>query len=213
LINKIPKDNWVDIGNPWNLLDANQMGLANINHQIKGKVEKGAFLNGPVTLASTARVLSGAYIEGPVFIDEGSCVGPNCYIRPYTSIGKEVRIGNACEIKNSLIFDKSKIGHLSYVGDSIIGENCNLGAGTILANYRLDTKTIRMNIKGKMIDSYRKKLGSILGDDVKVGVNSLIMPGVKVGAKSLIGPNVVVYKDLPTNTKIFLKQDTITKKI
>ncbi|RLI17918.1 glucose-1-phosphate thymidylyltransferase, partial [Candidatus Bathyarchaeota archaeon] len=159
-----------------------------------------------VSVAETARIRSGAYIEGPAFIDEESDIGPNCYIRPCTSIGKKVRIGNACEIKNSIIMDNTHIGHLSYVGDSIIGENCNLGAGTITANYRLDAKTIKMKIKDKVVDSERTKLGAVLGDNVKAGINTLFMPGVKVGCNSWIGPNVVVYRDLPPNTITLLKQ-------
>jgi len=102
--------------------------------------------------------------------------------------------------------DNTHIGHLSYVGDSIIGENCNLGAGTITANYRLDAKTIKMKIKDKVVDSERTKLGAVLGDNVKAGINTLFMPGVKVGCNSWIGPNVVVYRDLPSNTITLLKQ-------
>jgi bifunctional UDP-N-acetylglucosamine pyrophosphorylase/glucosamine-1-phosphate N-acetyltransferase len=178
-----------------------------MEHKVFGTVENGAHLIGPVTVAETARIRSGAYIEGPAFIDEGSDIGPNCYIRACTSIGKNVRIGNACEIKNSLIMDHTHIGHLSYVGDSILCEHCNLGAGTITANYRLDAGTVKMMIKGKVVDSGRKKLGAILGDNVKTGINALLMPGVKVGANSWVGPNFMVNKDLPANTKALLQQN------
>jgi bifunctional UDP-N-acetylglucosamine pyrophosphorylase/glucosamine-1-phosphate N-acetyltransferase len=118
-----------------------------------------------------------------------------------------VRIGNACEIKNSIIMDGVHIGHLSYVGDSIIGENCNLGAGTITANYRFDAGTIKMMVKDKLVDSGRTKLGAVLGDNVKTGINALLMPGVKVGNNCWIGPNVVVHRDVPSGTAVFLKQN------
>ena len=203
---EISKDEWLDIGRPWDLLKANRWILQRTKHKVLGTVENGAHLIGPVSVAETSRIRSGAYIEGPAFIDEESDIGPNCYIRPCTSIGKKVRIGNACEIKNSIIMDNTHIGHLSYVGDSIIGENCNLGAGTITANYRLDAKTIKMKIKDKVVDSERTKLGAVLGDNVKAGINTLFMPGVKVGCNSWIGPNVVVYRDLPSNTITLLKQ-------
>jgi len=203
---EISKDEWLDIGRPWDLLKANRWILQRTKHKVLGTIENGAHLIGPVSVAETARIRSGAYIEGPAFIDEESDIGPNCYIRPCTSIGKKVRIGNACEIKNSIIMDNTHIGHLSYVGDSIIGENCNLGAGTITANYRLDAKTIKMKIKDKVVDSERTKLGAVLGDNVKAGINTLFMPGVKVGCNSWIGPNVVVYRDLPPNTITLLKQ-------
>ncbi|MBS7636494.1 NTP transferase domain-containing protein [Candidatus Bathyarchaeota archaeon] len=210
---EIQRDEWFDIGRPWDLLEANRWALTRMEHSIFGNVEEGAHIVGPVTVAETARIRSGAYIEGPAYIGENSDVGPNCYIRPYTSIGKNVRIGNACEIKNSIIMDGVHIGHLSYVGDSIIGENCNLGAGTITANYRLDAGTIKMTVKDKLVDTGRTKLGAVLGDNVKTGVNALLMPGVKIGNNCWIGPNVTVYRDLPPNVAVFLKQSVEEKSL
>lgn len=204
---KLPTEEWFDIGRPWDLLDANQWMLKKMKHKVYGCVEEGAHLIGPITVAEAARIRSGAYVEGPAFIDEESDIGPNCYIRPYTSIGKNVRIGNACEIKNSIIMDNTHIGHLSYIGDSVLGEKCNLGAGTITANYRLDARPIGMMIKDKLVNSERRKLGAILGDNVKTGINSLLMPGVKVGNDSWVGPNLVLSRDLPSGTIALLKQD------
>ena len=210
---KISEDGWIDIGRPWDLLEANRWALMKMDHKVRGHVENGAHLIGPVSVAETARIRSGAYVEGPAFIDEESDIGPNCYIRPYTSIGKKVRIGNACEIKNSIIMDKVHIGHLSYVGDSILGEYCNLGAGTITANYRLDGGTIKMMVKDRVVDSGRTKLGAVLGDNVKAGINALFMPGVKVGCNSWIGPNVVVYRDVTADTVVLLKQNLEERKL
>ena len=204
---KIAKNEWLDIGRPWDLFEANRWVLDRMIPEVNGVIENGAYLLGHVTVAETARVRSGAYIEGPAYIEEQADVGPNCYIRPYTSIGRTVRIGNACEVKNSIVMDHSHIGHLSYVGDSIIGENCNLAAGTITANYRLDAKTVKMMIKDKMVDTERRKLGAVLGDNVKTGINALFMPGVKVGNDSWIGPNVMVQKDLPSKSIVMLKQE------
>jgi bifunctional UDP-N-acetylglucosamine pyrophosphorylase/glucosamine-1-phosphate N-acetyltransferase len=213
LVVKLSRDDWLDIGRPWDLLEANRWILARMSHRITGFVENGAHLIGPVSVAETARIRSGAYIEGPALIDEESDIGPNCYIRPYTSIGKKVRIGNACEIKASIVMDGTHIGHLSYIGDSIVGENCNVAAGTITANYRLDAGPVKMLVKDTVIDSGRRKLGAILGDNVKTGINALFMPGVKVGNGSWVGSNVVVYKDLPANTVTLLKQELDMKKL
>jgi bifunctional UDP-N-acetylglucosamine pyrophosphorylase/glucosamine-1-phosphate N-acetyltransferase len=210
---KISQDDWIDIGRPWDLLEANRWALMRMDHKVYGYVESGAHLIGPVTVAETAHIRSGAYIEGPALIDEESDIGPNCYIRPYTSIGKKVRVGNACEIKNSIIMDNVHIGHLSYVGDSIVGENCNLGAGTITANYRLDGGTIKMVVKDNVVDSGRTKLGAVLGDGVKAGINALFMPGVKVGCNSWIGPGVVVHRDVAADTVVLLKQNLEERKL
>ena len=204
---EISKDDWFDIGRPWDLLDANVWALKRMEHKVLGNVEEGAHLIGPVTVAETARIRSGAYIEGPSFIDEGADVGPNCFIRACTSIGKHVRVGNACEIKNSIIMDGTHVGHLSYVGDSILCEHCNLGAGTITANHRLNAGSVKMMVKDKVVDSGRKKLGAIMGDNVKTGVNAVLMPGVKVGNDCWVGPNFMVERDLPANTMALLKQN------
>jgi bifunctional UDP-N-acetylglucosamine pyrophosphorylase/glucosamine-1-phosphate N-acetyltransferase len=182
-----------------------------MEHKVLGTVEQGAYLIGPVTVAESARIRSGAYIEGPVFIDEEADVGPNCYIRSGTSIGKKTRVGNGCEIKNSILMDGTHAGHLSYVGDSILGEKCNLGAGTIMANLRFDDGQIKMMVKDKIVDTGRRKLGAILGDGVKTGIKSLFMPGVKVGANSWVGANFMVERDIPANSIATLKQNSEIK--
>jgi len=209
---QISGEEWLDVGRPWDLFEASRRILSQMKTTINGVIEDGAHLIGTVVVAKRARVRSGAYIEGPAFIDEDSDIGPNCFIRPCTSIGKDVKIGNGCEVKNSIVMDHTQIRHLSYVGDSIIGEHCNLGAGTVVANYRLDGKTIKMLIKGEVVDSERTKLGVVLGDHVKTGINTLFMPGVKIGQNSWIGPNVVVHRDVPSNTVLILQQKVERRK-
>ncbi len=208
---QLSKDDWFDVGRPWDLLDANVWALKRMDHKVLGTVEQGAHLIGPVSIAESARVRSGAYIEGPVFIDEEADIGPNCYIRSGTSLGKKTRVGNSCEIKNSILMDGTHAGHLSYVGDSILGEKCNLGAGTIIANLRFDDGCIKMMVKDKLVDTGRRKLGAILGDNVKTGIKSLFMPGVKVGANTWVGANFMVERDLPANTIALLKQNNEIK--
>lgn len=204
---KIAREDWFDVGRPWDLLEANRWALSRMSHSVKGTVENRATLIGPVTVVESARVRSGAYIEGPAFIGEGSDIGPNCFIRPYTSVGSRVRIGNACEVKGSIVMDDVHVGHLSYVGDSVLGEGCNLGAGTIAGNYRFDAGSIKMVVKDEVVDSGRRKLGAILGDNVKTGIGALLMPGVKVGCNSWIGPGVVVHRDVPADTIVLLRQN------
>jgi bifunctional UDP-N-acetylglucosamine pyrophosphorylase/glucosamine-1-phosphate N-acetyltransferase len=207
LVTEIAKGDWFDVGRPWDLLDANAWALKRMEHRILGIVEQGAHLIGPVTVAETARVRSGAYIEGPCLIDEGADVGPNCFIRPYTSVGKNAKVGNACEVKNSIIMNRTHVGHLSYVGDSILSENCNLGAGTITANLRFDDGTVKMSIKDQVVDTGRRKLGVIMGDNVKTGVNSVFMPGVKIGNDCWVGANFMVERDLAPKTIAVLQQN------
>lgn len=206
-------DEWLDIGRPWDLLEANKRVLSEIETEVSGEVSGSASLIGKVLISKGAEIKPGAVIEGPAFVGEGAKVGPNCVIRPYTSLGKNVKVGNGCEVKNSLVMDNTKISHLSYVGDSVIGENCNLGAGTKVANLRLDEGQIKMMVKRRLVPTGRRKLGAIIGDYVKTGVNVSIMPGVKIGSSSMIGPNVVVYRDVPKGTVVLLRQKLDIKKV
>jgi len=198
-----PKE-WLDIGRPWDLLEANSRALRKLTSDVEGEVEEGAHLMGPVVVREGARIRSGAYIEGPVFVGEGSDVGPNCYLRPSTSLGRGVRVGNACEVKNSILMDGTHVGHLSYVGDSILGQGCNLGAGTITANLRFDDGTVKMLVKERVVDSGERKLGAFLGDGVKTGIGVCIMPGVKIGAGAWIGPGAVVRRDVSEGARFSL---------
>lgn len=206
LVSRISSECWLDIGRPWDIFDANMRVLNSIEPNILGSVEDGAHIKGRVFVGEGALIRSGSYIEGPAYIGDGSDIGPNCYIRPYTSVGRNVRVGNACEIKNSILMDNVHVGHLSYVGDSIIGEGCNLGAGFISANLRFDKKTIKMRVRGEVVDTGRTKIGVIMGDKVMTGIGALFMPGVTVGPNSWIGPNVVVYEDIPSDTILILEQ-------
>ncbi|MCX9025935.1 MAG: sugar phosphate nucleotidyltransferase [Candidatus Methanoperedens sp.] len=185
-------DKWMDIGKPWDLLEANEYFLSNLKPDIKGEVEPFATLKGSISVGEGTIIRNGSYIVGPVIIGNECDIGPNCYIRPGTSIGDNVRIGNAVEIKNSIIMKGTHIGHLSYVGDSIIGERCNFGAGTKVANLRHDGRSIRVMLKGKLMDSGRKKLGTIMGDDVHTGINSMINVGAVIESKTMIAPGELV---------------------
>jgi bifunctional UDP-N-acetylglucosamine pyrophosphorylase/glucosamine-1-phosphate N-acetyltransferase len=171
---------WLEIGRPWDILAANEAMLAALEPRILGDVEPGATLKGSVSVGENSQIMAGAYIEGPVIIGENCKIGPNCYIRPSTCIGDDVRVGNAVEIKNSAIFSGTKIGHLSYVGDSVIGQNCNFGAGTICSNLRHDKALIKSFIKGKRVDSGRRKLGAIMGDNVMTGIHTSIYTGTVI---------------------------------
>jgi bifunctional UDP-N-acetylglucosamine pyrophosphorylase/glucosamine-1-phosphate N-acetyltransferase len=171
---------WLEIGRPWDILAANAVLLPEVSPRILGKVEPGATLQGNVSIGQGTTVRSGAYIVGPVLIGDNCDIGPNCYIRPTTCLGNNVRVGNAVEVKNSAIMDGTKIGHLSYVGDSVIGERCNFGAGTVCSNLRHDNGNIKSYIKGQKTDSGRRKLGVIMGDNVMTGINTTIYPGTVI---------------------------------
>jgi UDP-N-acetylglucosamine diphosphorylase/glucosamine-1-phosphate N-acetyltransferase len=189
---EILEHDWIDVGRPWDLLDANSMLLYSIKGNCEAVVEPNATLIGEVIAGEGTLIRNGAYIIGPVVIGSNCDIGPNCFIRPSTSIGNNVRIGNAVEVKNSIVMDGTNIGHLSYVGDSVIGQGCNFGAGTKVANLRHDGKNIKVMVKGKRVDSGRRKLGVIMGDDVHTAINTSINVGTVMESGSSTKPGEVV---------------------
>jgi len=199
---RLEEGEWVGISYPWDLLEANRLAMDKRRPSVAGKVEAGANLRGSVEVERGAVVKSGSYLEGPVFVGEGAVVGPNSYLRPHTALGRNVKVGSSCEVKNSIVMANTTIPHLSYIGDSIIGENCSLGAGTVTANLRFDEATVRSVVKGALVDSRRKKLGAVLGDGVRTGVNVSLLPGVKVGAGAWVGPGAAVKRDVPSRARL-----------
>jgi len=193
---------WRDVVYPWHLFDANEEILKISEGEIKGDISKNVILNGVVIVGKNTRILPGSYIEGPVIIGNDCKIGPNCYIRPYTSIGNGCHIGNACEVKNSIVMDNSNVPHQNYVGDSIIGQNCNLGAGTKIANLRLDKKNIKVILNGNRQDTNRRKLGVIMGDNVQTGINSSIDAGTIIGNNVFIGPGRGVNGEITPRSQI-----------
>ena len=201
------EDIWLDIGTPWGYLDANKVMLERMEERIEGEVEENVTIKGKLVLGKNSVIKSGSYIEGPVYIGENTKIGPNTYLRSFSTIGNNCKIGNAVEIKNSIIMDYTNVPHLSYVGDSIIGRRCNLGAGTKVGNLRLDERNVKMRIKGKLVDTGRRKMGCLIGDNVKLGLNVMINSGRKIGSNSKIGPGVIVYSDIPKNSLVVVKQE------
>ena len=190
---------WLNFSYPWDLLEANEPLLAKTEVQNLGTVEDNVTLKGKVSIGKDTVIRSGAYIVGPVVIGKDCDIGPNCYIRPATSIGDGCHIGSAVEVKNSIIMKGSNIPHHNYVGDSIIGEGCNFGAGAKIANLRLDNK----NIEVAQIDTNRRKLGAIISDGVQIGINACINVGSMIGNNSRIGPGTVASGVILPDSNIF----------
>jgi bifunctional UDP-N-acetylglucosamine pyrophosphorylase/glucosamine-1-phosphate N-acetyltransferase len=195
----LPVDSWLEMSYPWDLLTAGEQMMADMDTCIDGIVEANVAMNGAVRLGQGSRIRSGSYISGPVIIGENCDIGPNCYIRPATAIGDGCHIGAGVEVKNSIVMNGTKIPHLSYVGDSVIGENCNLGAGTKIANLRLDKR----NVVARGIDSHRRKLGAIIGDEVQTAINASINTGTIIGNRAWIGPGALAKGNIAPGSRVF----------
>lgn len=181
----------------WDLLRINELLVGGLDwDRIEGEVSPAAPIEGRLVLGKGSRILPGVYIEGNVVIGAGCKVGPNCYIRGNTSIGDGCHIGQAVEIKNSILMKGCSIGHLSYCGDSIIGEDVNFGAGTITANFRHDGVNHQSMVGGKLVDTGRRKFGAVVGDHVHTGIHTSIYPGRKLWPGVSTRPGDIVQRDV-----------------
>jgi bifunctional UDP-N-acetylglucosamine pyrophosphorylase/glucosamine-1-phosphate N-acetyltransferase len=197
---------WSDIGLPWQLFEANHYILDNIGSKSLGIIEENVTISGNVYIGKDSIIKSGSYIQGPCYIGNKCLIGPHAFIRPYTSINDSCHIGMS-EIKNSIIFSNSNIPHFNYIGDSIICEDVNLGAGTKISNLRFDNQTIKMKINGSLIDSGLRKLGAIIGPNSQTGINASIMCGKIVGNNSVIGAHTIVNENIPPNTLYYQESE------
>ncbi len=153
-------------------------------------------ITGPVYLGKDVKIKPFSVIEGPSIISDNCLIGPHAYIRPVTIIGKNCKIGRP-EIKNSIILNNSKVQHVSYVGDSLIGKNCNLGVGSQCLNVRHDKQNVKIQVEGMLYNIKRAKFGAILEDNVKIGGNVPLNPGtyIKDGSFVYLKPEIVKYKN------------------
>jgi UDP-N-acetylglucosamine diphosphorylase/glucosamine-1-phosphate N-acetyltransferase len=192
-------DYWFNPDYPWDLLKANESFLSMLSSRKPREIESNVTIKGKVFIGKESKIKAGSYIEGPVVIGDQCIVGPCCYIRAGTTIGNNCHIGGMVQIENSVIMNNTKISNHAYIGDSIIGERCFIGAGTITANIRFDGR----GIKVAGLDTGMQKLGAILGDNVSTGVNVSIDVGTVIGNNSIIGPGAKPRKVILPNSRIF----------
>jgi len=191
----VPFDRWLDVGRPWELLAANEWKLAELERRVDGEVHEDAELRGAVVVESGATVDSGVVIEGPVLIRSGASVGPNAYVRGHTLISTDASVGHSVEVKNSVLMGGATVGHLSYVGDSVLGRDVNFGAGTTVANLRHDDEDVRAVVKGEAVSTGRRKYGVVCGDGVKTGIQTSLNAGVTLATDARTGPGEQVLRD------------------
>lgn len=194
-VTAVPFDRWLDVGRPWELLAANEWKVPEADGAVAGDVSPRAELRGHVTVKPGATVEPGVVIEGPAYLDRGAYVGPNAYVRGTTYLGPDAKVGHAVEVKNSIVMGESHVPHLTYLGDSVLGRDVNLGAGTTVANLRHDDAPVELTVKGERESTGRRKFGIVCGDGVKTGINSTINAGVTLSTGATVAPGETVLRD------------------
>ena len=199
-------DFWAPIKYPWHIFKVVEYFLNNAQPYMasSARVSEKATIEGKVILSDNVKVLENAVIRGPAYIGANSIIGNNALVRDYSHIGSNSVIGYCTEVKHSYIGDDCWF-HSNYIGDSIVDDNCSLGAGTILANFRLDEGNIQIKVGDNLVDTGYDKLGAILGRGCRIGVNANLMPGVRVGPDSFVGPQVCLREDVDANKRVLLE--------
>ncbi|QPJ66367.1 MAG: NTP transferase domain-containing protein [Candidatus Nitrohelix vancouverensis] len=189
------EDEWLDIVYPWHVLEANKILMDSWQ---ESSIAKSAVLEGNVTIQGVvhieegAVIKAGAVLEGPCSIGKGSYIGNNSLIRSYTSLGDHCSVGYGVELKNCVILDNTRVGRLSFIGDSVLGERVDIGAGSMTVNRTVDWKSVSIKDGKRLVDSGLNKLGTFIGDDAVVGAGNTIEPGTTVAPGKILEPRYSV---------------------
>ena len=167
-------------------------------------VEAGAFIVGDdIELQAGVLIEGGAWVKGPTILGDGTTVRQGAYVRGGVITGRGAVIGHATEVKSSIFLNDSKAAHFAYVGDSILGNFVNLGAGTKISNLKMTGTEVVLETPSGRIQTGSRKIGGILGDHCETGCNAVLNPGVLMAPKSLVYPCVAVKKNFyPARSRI-----------
>lgn len=192
------KNSWQPLKYPWNVLDVADKYLSEIKGQQIDKsavIKPNVIIEGAVVIESGVKIFEGTKIVGPVCIGKNTIVGNNNIIRS-SVIGSDCVTGFNTDITRSVIGNNCWF-HTNYIGDSVIADNVSMGSGTVAANLRLDDGKIQSVVKDEKVDTGRNKLGVMIGENVRIGVNASTMPGIKIGGNSFVAAGIVVNSDIP----------------
>ncbi len=165
-----------------------------------------------VWIAKDAKIYPNNYIAGPCIIGHETEVRPGAFVRGSALVGDKCVVGNSTELKNVILFDNVQVPHYNYVGDSILGYKAHMGAGSITSNVKSDKKLVVIKNDGHYIETGRKKVGAMLGDNVEVGCNSVLNPGTVLGREVSVYPTSCVRGCVPEG-HIYKGKDQIEKRV
>ncbi len=180
---------------PWELLSKISEFIIKLGNTLpEDKFEK---RGENVWIAKDAKVFESAYINGPCIIDEGAEVRHCAFIRGNAIVGKGCVVGNSCELKNVILFNKCEVPHYNYVGDSILGFHAHMGAGAITSNIKSDRTNVVIHDGSDYCETGLRKMGAMLGDWCEVGCNSVLNPGTVIGRHTNVYPTSMVRGVVP----------------
>jgi NDP-sugar pyrophosphorylase family protein len=206
-IKVIPYDDfWAPMKYPWHIFRVMEHFLDEAQSYVapSASISREATIEGKVILSDKVRVLENAVVRGPVYIGANSVIGNSALVRNHSHIGSNSVVGYCTEVKHSYVADNCWF-HSNYIGDSVLDDDCSLGAGAVLANLRLNEQNIQIEVGDTLVDTGCDKLGAIIGRGCRIGVNASLMPGVRVGPGSFVGPQVCLSEDVAANKMVLLE--------
>jgi len=194
---------------PWEALP----GVGGFIQELSAGLDSAEYdeLENNVWIHKTAKVAKSAYLGKNVIICQGAEVRHCAFIRENALIGKDAVVGNSTELKNAILFDGVQVPHFNYIGDSILGYNSHMGAGSITSNVKSDRSLVSVICGDSIINTELKKFGAILGDNVEIGCNTVLNPGSIVGPNSIVYPLSLVRGFVPA-ASIYKKQGEVVEK-
>lgn len=197
----------------WDLLDVKDYLLKNLSAFTSPftTISKHAIIQGVVHIEKGAKIFEGVCLKGPCYIGENAVVGNNALLRGGTCIEANSVAGSYMEMTNTLLMEHATT-HSGFIGDSVIGMNCKIGASICTANVRLDRGKVQSLVKEKRVESFRKHLGVIIGDNVILGAGVTTMPGLIIGNDTLVGPSTTVMQNIEDSVLYYAEFKNIVKK-
>ncbi len=194
---------------PWEVLPHIEEIILEIGKSLpEGRFEK---KGENIWIAKSAKVFDSAYIAGPCIIDEDAEIRQCAFIRGKALVGKGCVVGNSCELKNVILFNKCEVPHYNYVGDSILGFHAHMGAGAITSNIKSDRTNVVIHEGNESAQTGLRKMGAVLGDWTEIGCNSVLNPGSVVGRHSNVYPLSMVRGCIPAEHIYKDKEHVVAK--
>ncbi|MEM2142487.1 MAG: NDP-sugar synthase [Candidatus Thorarchaeota archaeon] len=208
---------WTEFTWPWDVLRANKVAL---DKMLSGRgsfiaesadIRSNVVIEGSVYIGEDSIVRSGTTLRGPVYIGRGVHVGSNSLVRDYACLCDGVTLGYSVEVRNSVIYERVRIGRMTYVADSIIGADSCIEAGVQMWNWRPGDQKLYINEDDGPVEVPLSKFGAMVGDGVIIGVNSSLYPAIRIGERSIISPGCVIDRDIPPGSDVSVKQELLIR--
>jgi NDP-sugar pyrophosphorylase family protein len=193
---------------PWDLFATTRLLMDAHLHEFRAptaQISPLAHLEGEVHIGDRVKIYEYAVIKGPCYIGDGCVIGTHALVRDYTDLEEEAMIGAHAEVARCL-FQSGSSTHSGYFGDSIFDRGARAGAGTVTANVKVRGDEIRPVVKDRRVPTGLRSLGAMVGAETQLGISVMTMPGVLIGSRSFVGPGTVVEENVPSETRVDLKQ-------